>query len=1464
MSNISKKKLRLFIILFAIIALITTAVFIILKKNNQTQLSNYDNELLRTMSYEQFVDGDEAIDNTDNVKFSSFFLRDLDGDGYAEKIKGTCKEVGAEDTLYMEIIVQTAGYLKDAKIDINGQNFYLQTALPKDNELKENYIGNNIKKIEFEQLNNGTQKLLTGIVKSGDYSKYDAIGNNVNNYSRNDNSIVLTGTYVAENGTETPITKEINLVTDWYGTTEAKIVSSSTTQSRYDLPDRIDEDNGRLTLLFNIDTEEMKKELNLSSNYVEATIPQLNGYNPISVSLVSGGGETTYDETTRLFTITKNAETDANGIITTSISRNSANKIEVVYPLEAYTSLENDSVSIKIPVSTYYEGYNNQNQEFQNPYKSNIAKTTIVANYSRPKGNVNVANLFITVGKYVSTPNYHYMVSKRKPLRLYNDISSEEKDDLYTVRWEAFTGTNGESNGLVLKENKNGEAQKTDTFIKNDSTEDSMENITTNVGIYFSNANSILGTDGEIRVYNEDTGEIVHSFTSIDWNKYTSNNPYKYENSIKHIKIETTATNANSSLYVYNIKELDDDQIIETYTRDEFDGLQYIKSNLTMYIDGQYLGSKSHQANYEAPYSIANILLSKNVFSTQTTEKGLNIEIDALADEKNNQEKWKNGTFLIKIPDEILDIKINEAIVNSLFVNLDSSEVIENNEGKFIKIKTSNVNPAAYKISINVDITPDPRIATVTKNFELYATNEESEEYYYSSSDTYDVDEDDNKLEKIYFKTISFNLVAPNSMLTNQTMSDFDNIGTIIVSPKIANLKPVYGNDDLEKQTVKVGAQLKNNYSSTISEVIMVGKIPFEGNTYVLSGGDLNSEFSTTMTSSGLTIPTELQGEVTVYYSENENPSKDILDNSNGWKLKEDVTDWTKIKTWAVDFGDTVLNKGDEYTFYYNVEIPFGVELNRECFSHHGIYFSLDTPEGKYRTQTEPTRVGIRIADKYDLELTKYQKNVNKVIEGATYRVSKLDDQGNILETQTAKTNELGQLRMTNLYAENVYEIKEIQTPKDYELNNDVIKIKGHVNRETGVLSIEKLAGTTKDDIQVIKNRTEDYKAQISVEDEARARLKIVKYEQGSNNIVAGAKYTITGAGLPDTGKIIRTNSNGEANLSGLQVGEEYTIQESVTPEGYYLNADTIKFTINNNNGTYEINVTSGSTKATSITQENDFPVASIEVEDEKIPIYDLVINKIEKGTGTQEIAAVPVVGAKFKLYKDNKEKGTYTTDGEGHISINGLYLYEESKDIDQTYTLKETFAPAGYAKVKDISFKAQIIDSTLTLITNDNLSYTVENNTINLKVEDSKSFKLIKKDGETNALLPNVKFAIYNEDEGETPARNSKGEIIGNKETINGKEYYTLTTNSRGEITADLPEGIYKAVEVDAAEKYDIEGQEQYFGIGESREAKQIIYPEFATSFGGTSYEYLQSIALTEDGGYIVGGRFNSSSMQV
>ena len=190
--NKEKKAIRINIwtILMFVIASIMGIVYLFQTiVNRQKVVLSPENQ--RAINYGQYQDGDEAVDGTDNVKLNAFFLRDLNGDGYAEKLKGTCKEIGKEDTLYMEIIVQTEGKLKNGKIEINGHNFYMQTVLPKDNELKSSYIGSDIKLIEFEDLNNGTQKMLAGIVKSGDYSydsaKYSSIGSNVNNYSRDDN-----------------------------------------------------------------------------------------------------------------------------------------------------------------------------------------------------------------------------------------------------------------------------------------------------------------------------------------------------------------------------------------------------------------------------------------------------------------------------------------------------------------------------------------------------------------------------------------------------------------------------------------------------------------------------------------------------------------------------------------------------------------------------------------------------------------------------------------------------------------------------------------------------------------------------------------------------------------------------------------------------------------------------------------------------------------------------------------------------------------------------------------------------------------------------------------------------------------------------------------------------------------------------------------------------------------------------
>ena len=180
--KITKKSLLIAGGIAIVLVAIIIAIAIVSSKGEGTKKKNFtpDSELARAMTYDQFSDEDSNVDGTDYVKFGAFFLRDINNDGYAEKIKGTCKQVGKEDTLYMELNVLTNGYLENGVITINSDNFYLQTAIPKDSEVKDNVISNNTKQISLNQINNGTQKLITGIVRTGDYSqdsqKFAAIG----------------------------------------------------------------------------------------------------------------------------------------------------------------------------------------------------------------------------------------------------------------------------------------------------------------------------------------------------------------------------------------------------------------------------------------------------------------------------------------------------------------------------------------------------------------------------------------------------------------------------------------------------------------------------------------------------------------------------------------------------------------------------------------------------------------------------------------------------------------------------------------------------------------------------------------------------------------------------------------------------------------------------------------------------------------------------------------------------------------------------------------------------------------------------------------------------------------------------------------------------------------------------------------------------------------------------------------
>ena len=82
---------------------------------------------------------------------------------------------------------------------------------------------------------------------------------------------------------------------------------------------------------------------------------------------------------------------------------------------------------------------------------------------------------------------------------------------------------------------------------------------------------------------------------------------------------------------------------------------------------------------------------------------------------------------------------------------------------------------------------------------------------------------------------------------------------------------------------------------------------------------------------------------------------------------EDEVTDFSKIRTYAIDLGDYQIQKGEEYICTYEIQVPQNVSYNDVTYSSHAIYFYLETDEGKLLDQTETNKL-IKAEEKQDLE----------------------------------------------------------------------------------------------------------------------------------------------------------------------------------------------------------------------------------------------------------------------------------------------------------------------------------------------------------------------------------------------------------------------------------------------------------------------------------------------------------------
>ena len=450
---------------------------------------------------------------------------------------------------------------------------------------------------------------------------------------------------------------------------------------------------------------------------------------------------------------------------------------------------------------------------------------------------------------------------------------------------------------------------------------------------------------------------------------------------------------------------------------------------------------------------------------------------------------------------------------------------------------------------------------------------------------------------------------------------------------------------------------------------------------------------------------------------------------------KTDIADSSEVAGAKIQVLDSDGNIADEWTSTTEAHVITGLTADEEYTLHEevapdGYTVATDTTfviskEGVVTTTGTVREDGVILVEdsKTVVRVSKVDIADGEEVEGATIQI--LDNQDDVVEEWTSTTDAH---IIEGLKTGVEYTLKETVAPEGYTITSDTT----FTIDETGKVTS---TGTVSQD---------EAGAVLLVED-AKTVVRVSKVDIADGEELEGA-----------TIQIIETTDNGENVveewtsttdahiIEGLKTGTEYTLRETVAPDGYTVTSDT-KFTIDETGA-----VTS---TGTTTTDNDDLPV--LLVEDSKTVVK---VSKVD-ATSNKEIE-----GATIQILDDKGnvvEEWVSTTD---EHSIEGLKTGVE-------YTLRETVAPTGYAVTTDTKFTiaadgtvtatgTTISDEGVILIADGQNEVTINKTDINGEELDGAVIQILdgsgnavdswtSKKGETHTvtgLVANVEYTLHEE----------------------------------------------------------------------------------------------------------------------
>ena len=154
-----------------------------------------------------------------------------------------------------------------------------------------------------------------------------------------------------------------------------------------------------------------------------------------------------------------------------------------------------------------------------------------------------------------------------------------------------------------------------------------------------------------------------------------------------------------------------------------------------------------------------------------------------------------------------------------------------------------------------------------------------------------------------------------------------------------------------------------------------MGRIPAKNNIKIDEEDELGSNFSTYL-NSPIVVSGINKENYEIYYSDKANATKNLEDNSNGWKEESN----TSSKSYLIVIKNYNMQKGKEIDFEYNVEIPEKLSYNNNSYGVYKVYYNNVSEIGTIaETKTSPI-INISTGDgpKLDIKLSSMSDTVRE------------------------------------------------------------------------------------------------------------------------------------------------------------------------------------------------------------------------------------------------------------------------------------------------------------------------------------------------------------------------------------------------------------------------------------------------------------------------------------------------------